>query len=179
MSRILVGVSGSIAAWKACGLVSKLVQAGHTVDVALTRSAQWFVQPLAFSALTHRRVFTDDNWGSDGAPADHLTATGEADLMIVAPCTANLIGKFAHGLADEIVSTTWLGCGAPTLIAPAMNGRMWAHPRVQANVEVLRGDGVHIVGPEDGWLAEQEEGPGRMTEPEGILEAALRILKGE
>lgn len=178
MSRILVGVSGSIAAFKACALVSKLVQAGHTIDVVMTREAGWFVRPLAFSALTHRRVFTDETWGSEGAPADHLMATAEADLMLVAPCTANLIGKFAHGIADEIVTTSYLGCQAPVLIAPAMNWRMWAHPRVQANVEVLRGDGVQIVGPEDGYLAEKEEGPGRMTEPEGILEAALRILEG-
>jgi phosphopantothenoylcysteine decarboxylase/phosphopantothenate--cysteine ligase len=176
MSRILVGVSGSIAAWKACGLVSKLVQGGHTVDVVMTREAQWFVRPLAFSALTHRRVFTDESWGSEGAPADHLVATSEADLMIVAPCTANMIGKFAHGLADEILSTSYLGCQAPVLLAPAMNWRMWAHPRVKANVKVLMGEGVQIVGPEDGWLAEQEEGPGRMTEPEGILDVALRIL---
>ena len=177
--KIVVCVGGSIAAYKACDLVSKLVQAGHHVDVVMTRAAERFVRPLAFAALTHRPVFTQDTWfeGAGGArgPADHLRVSEEADLLVVAPCTANLIGKFAHGIADEIVSTTYLGAGCPVLLAPAMNHRMWAAPRVQANMAVLAGDGVHVVGPASGYLAEGDEGPGRMSEPLDIV-AAIAAL---
>ena len=175
-SRIALLVGGSIAAYKAVDLTSKLVQAGHQVDVVMTREATRFIQPLSFGALTHRRVYTDEIWGDDERPAAHLESTAEAQVIIVAPCTANLIGKFAHGIADEIVSTTWIGADAPCLVAPAMNARMWRHPRVQANVEILKTDGVTFVGPETGYLAEGEEGPGRMTEPDGIIAAMGRLL---
>lgn len=180
MARLFVAVGGSIAAFKACALVSQLVQEGHVVDVAMTRAALEFVRPLSFAALTHRPVFTDERLYDDrsgtGGPADHLRATESAALAIVAPCTANLLAKFAHGIADEIVSTTMLGVSCPLLVAPAMNSRMWAHPRVQANVRLLAGDGVHFVGPATGWLAEGESGAGRMAEPEEILAAAARLL---
>ena len=169
-------MGGSIAAYKACDLASKLVQDGHTVDVVLTREALWFVQPLSFSALTHRTVFTDESWGTGDQPAQHLHVTDSADLLVVAPCTGNLLGKFAHGIADEIVSTTYLGSSCPVLVAPAMNTRMWVHPRVVANVATVRSDGVHVVGPEAGYLAEAEEGVGRMTEPEGIRAEIGRLL---
>ncbi len=172
MGKVLVGVGGSIAAYKACDLVSKLVQAGHTVDVVMTDAAGWFVTPLAFNALTHRETLTNESWTSQTGPAAHLAATQTADCFVIAPCTANLIGKLAHGIADEIVSTTYLGCTAPILVAPAMNTRMWKHPRVQANVKVLEADGVRLVGPESGYLAEAEEGQGRMSEPAAILEAS-------
>lgn len=181
--RIVLCVGGSIAAYKACDLTSKLVQSGHTVDVLLTSAAEHFVKPLAFAALTHRPVFTGATW-FDGASestgaAAHLRVSERADLLVVAPCTANLIGKFAHGIADEIVSTTYLGATCPVLIAPAMHHRMWAAPRVQANVAVLEGDGVRFVGPESGYLAEGDEGPGRMSEPAGILAALGRLLEQE
>ena len=180
--KIVVCVGGSIAAYKACDLVSKLVQAGHHVEVVMSETAERFVRPLAFAALTHRPVFTQGDWfegaGTGRGPADHLRATEEADLLVVAPCTANLIGKFAHGIADEIVSTTFLGAACPVLIAPAMNHRMWAAARVRANVEILAGDGVQFVGPESGYLAEGDEGPGRMSEPEGILAAIDRFSDG-
>jgi phosphopantothenoylcysteine synthetase/decarboxylase len=176
MARVVVGVGGSVAAWKACDLVSKLVQKGHVVDVVLTEHAQWFVKPLAFSALTQRRVHTDVDWGSADAPAEHLVVTHDADLLVVAPCTANLIAKFAHGIADEILSTTWLGVKCPRLVAPAMNFRMWEHPRVRANVEVLRAEGVELVGPGKGWLAEGEAGEGRMAEVPEVLAAAEKHL---
>ena len=179
MARIVLGVGGSIAAWKACDLASKLVQAGHTVDVVMTSEAQWFVQPLAFSALTHRHVFTDETWRSAESPAAHLEATREADLMVIAPCTANLIGKMANGIADEIVSATYLGATCPVLIAPAMNWRMWQHARVKANVATVAKDGVTVIGPEEGYLAEAEEGMGRMSEPEGILAVIERSLSGD
>lgn len=180
MARLVVAVGGSIAAYKACDLVSKLVQAGHRVDVLLTRAALKFVQPLAFAALTQRTAFTDERLWDDraaaGGPADHLRVTEDADLLVVAPCTANLIAQFAHGLADDLVSTTVLGAACPLLLAPAMNHRMWAHPRVQANLALLQGDGVHVVGPTRGWLAEGEVGLGRMEEPEGIQAAIQRCL---
>ncbi len=177
--RIVVCVSGSIAAYKACDLVSKLVQANHHVDVVMSETAERFVRPLAFAALTHRPVFTQGQWfegaGTGLGPADHLRASEQADLLVVAPCTANMIGKFAHGIADEIVSTTYLGATCPVLIAPAMNHRMWAAPRVQANMAILAEDGVHVVGPASGYLAEGDEGPGRMSEPLDIV-AAIAAL---
>jgi phosphopantothenoylcysteine decarboxylase/phosphopantothenate--cysteine ligase len=174
--RIVVGVGGSVAAWKACDLVSKLVQKGDVVDVVLTEHAQWFVKPLAFSALTQRKVHTDAAWGEGDAPAEHLAVTQGADLLVVAPCTANLVGKFAHGLADDILSTTWLGVRCPRMIAPAMNVRMGENARVRANVETLRADGVEVVGPAKGWLAEGETGEGRMVEVADLLAAVDRRL---
>ena len=180
MARIVVGVGGSIAAYKACDLVSKLVQADHVVDVILSRAAERFVRPLAFAALTHRAVFTNKRlWqDTDGAagPAAHLRVTDEADVFVIAPCTANLIGAFAHGLAQEILGSTYLGAACPVFIAPAMHTRMWNHPRVQANVARLREDGVGIIGPATGYLAEGQEGTGRMEEPAGILETLTRFL---
>ena len=179
-AKIVVCVGGSIAAYKACDLVSKLVQAGRTVDVVMTRAAEQFVRPLSFAALTHRAVFTNDVWfdgaGAARSPADHLHMTENADLLVVAPCTANLLGAFAHGLADEIVSTTVLGATCPILLAPAMNVRMWKNHRVQANLQTLRGDGVHVVGPESGYLAEADEGMGRMSEPADIVAGVDALL---
>lgn len=179
-SRIVVGVGGSIAAWKTCDLVSQLVQAGHPVEVVMTAAARRFVRPLAFAALTHRPVLTDEDWfdGRTRGPAEHLRVGGEADLLVIAPCTANLLGKFAHGIADEIVSCTFLGAVCPVLVAPAMHHRMWASPRVQANLEILRGDGVTLVGPVRGHLAEGDEGLGRMSEPAQILAAVEAALPG-
>src|SRR5262245_11079680 len=142
----------------------------------MTRMAARFLKPLSFSALTQRRVHTDRGWGEGTHPAEHLAVTRDAHLLIVAPCTANLLGRFAHGLADEIVSTTVLGAGCPVLLAPAMNARMWQNPRVQANVALLKQDGLAFVGPEEGWLAEGETGIGRMAEPAAILAAAGALL---
>jgi phosphopantothenoylcysteine decarboxylase/phosphopantothenate--cysteine ligase len=171
MARVVLGVGGSIAAYKAVDLASKLVQAGHEVSVVLTGNAAKFVRPLSFSALTHRAVLTDETWWSESGPAAHLAATESAHALVVAPCTADLIGKFANGIADEIVSSTYLGAACPTFLAPAMNPRMWKHPRVVANLERLRQDGVHVVPPGTGFVAEGPPGPGRMAEPQEILEA--------
>lgn len=176
MANVVVCVGGSIAAYKACDLVSKLVQAGHGVDVVLTRRALRFVRPLSFSALTHRRPLTDRGWFTPEGSAAHLAVTRDAHLLIVAPCTANLIARFAHGLADEVVSTAVLGAACPVLLAPAMNERMWNNPRVRANVATLTGDGMRLVGPGQGYLAEAEQGVGRMAEPAAILEAAAALL---
>ena len=170
---------GASAAYKACDLVSQLVQGGppRRRD-ADPRAPSASSRPLAFAALTHRAVVMHDDTlevptkVGPGGPADHLTRPPtEADLLVIAPCTANLIGKLAHGIADEIVSTTFLGAGCPVLLAPAMNQRMWAAKRVVANVATLREDGVQFVGPASGYLAEGDEGPGRMSEPADILAA--------
>jgi phosphopantothenoylcysteine decarboxylase/phosphopantothenate--cysteine ligase len=177
MRKVVLGVSGSIAAYKACDFASKLVQAGHEVDVVMTHAATRFVRPLSFSALTHREVFTDRRWGEGSMPHDHLTLVEQAEAFVVAPCTANLIGKFAHGIADDVMSATWLAATCPKWIAPAMNFRMWENARVQANVEILKGDGVHLLGPDSGYLAEAETGPGRMCEVAAmmaVLEEAWR-----
>ena len=176
MARVVLGVSGSIAAYKACDLASKLVQAGHTVDVVMTQAARRFVQPLSFSALTHREVFTDETWFEGERSHEHLSATEEADLLVVAPATANVIAKFATGLADEVLSAMVLAAACPVLIAPAMNTRMWANPRTVANVERLREDGLRFVGPAEGYLSEAERGVGRMSEPSEILREIDALL---
>lgn len=176
MARILLGVGGSIAAYKACDLTSMLVQAGHDVDVVMTEAAERFVTPLAFTALTHRPVLTQATWWSEAGAAAHLTATDAADVFVIAPCTANLLGKLAHGIGDEIVSTTYLGCAVPVLLAPAMHARMWRHPRVQANAQTVAGDGVTLIGPATGYLAEGQTGPGRMSEPTEIVAAVAAAL---
>jgi phosphopantothenoylcysteine decarboxylase/phosphopantothenate--cysteine ligase len=174
LSRVVLGVGGSIAAYKAADLCSKLVQAGHEVEVVMTRMALRFVRPLTFSALTHRPVHTDETWGEGSAPAAHLKATESAHLLVVAPCTADLVGKFANGIADDVLSSTYLGVPCPVLVAPAMNQRMWRHARVQGNVARLKADGVVVVEPGTGFLAEGDVGPGRMAEPSEILAAIAR-----
>jgi len=176
MARVVLGVGGSIAAYKAADLCSKLVQAGHEVEVVLTQMALRFIQPLTFSALTQRRVHTDAGWGKGDEPAAHLRATEGAEALVIAPCTADLIGKLANGIADDILSTTYLGAGCPVLLAPAMNQRMWRHPRVVANVARVKEDGVVLLEPPEGWLAEGETGPGRMAEPKEVLDAVTRLL---
>ncbi len=176
MSHLVLGVTGSIAAYKAVDLASKCVQAGHEVDVVMTRAALRFVRPLSFSALTHRRVFTDRTWGTGSTPQDHLRVTEDADLLVVAPCTANVLARIAHGLSGSVLTATVLGAKCPVLLAPAMNVRMWENPRTRRNVRVLEEDGVHLVGPASGWLSEGEVGPGRMSEPGAILEAMNPLL---
>lgn len=176
MANLVLGVGGSIAAYKAVDLCSKCVQAGHVVDVVMTRMALKFVGALSFSALTHRPVFLDETWGEGDRPAAHLTATEGAKLFVVAPATADLIAKFAHGIADDMVSTTYLGASCPVLVAPAMNHRMWKHPRVVDNVARLKKDGVQVVEPGSGWLAEGEVGAGRMAEPADLVTVITRLL---
>ena len=142
----------------------------------MTRGARRFVRPLTFAALTHQRPFTDRTWGKGPVPHDHLKVVEEADLLVVAPATANVIAKFAHGIADDILGATYLATTCPVLVAPAMNTRMYAHPRTQANVATLEGDGVHRVGPDEGYLSEAEHGKGRMSEPTAILDRIESLL---
>lgn len=167
----LVCVTGGIAAFKTAMLVSQLVQRGCGVRVAMTRNARRFVGPITFQALSGRPVYTD-MWRSQG-DIPHLALTEVADLAVVAPATANLLGKLAGGIADDLISSLLLGAACPVMLAPAMNERMWAHPSVQRNVAFLREHGYELIGPEEGWQACRAVGPGRMSEPQTLL-AAIR-----
>ena len=172
--RILVCVGGGIAAYKACELVRRLRDAGAGVRVAMTDSAQRFVSPTSFQALSAEAVRTS-LWDAQAeASMGHLELAGWADHIVVAPATANLIARLAHGFANDLVTTLCLASEAPLTIAPAMNHRMWKHPATQANVELLRSRGARVVGPDDGPLAEGESGPGRLAEPMAIVAALAR-----
>jgi phosphopantothenoylcysteine decarboxylase/phosphopantothenate--cysteine ligase len=165
MARILLGVTGGIAAYKACTLVRLLVRAGHEVHPVLTASAERFVAAETFTALARRAPSED--------PYPHL---GRFDLLVVAPLTANTLARLAHGLADDVLTEAALAHSGPVLVAPAMNARMWAHPATQDNVATLRARGVHLVGPSEGELAEGEEGVGRMAEPEEIFARVQELV---
>jgi phosphopantothenoylcysteine decarboxylase/phosphopantothenate--cysteine ligase len=167
MSRVLLGVTGGIAAYKACELCRLLVKDGHDVVPLVTPGAGRFVTTETFRALA-RRPPGDDVYL-------HLT---RADLLVVAPCTANTLAKLAHGLADNVLTEAALAHRGPVLVAPAMNPRMWAHPATRANAEALRSRGVVLVGPDEGETAEGELGVGRMAEPDEILVAARNLLMG-
>src|SRR2546423_4236413 len=167
MPRVLLGVTGGIAAYKACELVRLLVREGYDVVPLVTAGADRFVRRGTFEALA-RRPRNDD-------PYPHLT---RAELLVVAPCTANTLAKLAHGLADNVLTEAALAHRGPVLVAPAMNPRMWASPATRANVETLRRRGVELVGPDEGELAEGEWGVGRLAEPEEIYRRA-RALLGE
>jgi phosphopantothenoylcysteine decarboxylase / phosphopantothenate---cysteine ligase len=165
VARILLGVTGGIAAYKSCTLVRLLVRAGHEVEPVLTAAAERFVTPETFRALA-RRAPNDD-------PYPHL---GRWDLLVVAPLTANTLARMAHGLADDVLTEAVLAHQGPVLVAPAMNTRMWLHPATRENVETLRNRGVELVGPAAGELAEGEEGIGRMAEPEEIFARVQAML---
>jgi phosphopantothenoylcysteine decarboxylase/phosphopantothenate--cysteine ligase len=165
MARILLGVTGGIAAYKACTLVRLLVRSGHDVQPVLTAGAERFVSSETFLALARK------SRGQSAYP--HLERW---DLVVVAPLTANTLARLAHGLADDLLTEAALAHDGPTLVAPAMNSRMWLHPATQANVATLRARGVELVGPADGELAEGEEGVGRMAEPEEIHRRVAQLL---
>ncbi|RJP39711.1 MAG: bifunctional phosphopantothenoylcysteine decarboxylase/phosphopantothenate--cysteine ligase CoaBC [Phycisphaerales bacterium] len=175
--EVLVGVCGGIAAYKVCTVVSRLVQCGAGVTVVMTRAAREFVTPLTFKALSGRPV-VDDLWTApDAQDTQHIRLTERADLVLVAPATANIIAKMACGLADEVLSTVLLAAGSPVLIAPSMNERMWNHPAVRANMTTLRDRGVMVIEPESGWLACRTIGAGRLADPERIADAVLDALR--
>src|SRR6187397_1429794 len=167
MSRVLLGVTGGIAAYKACELTRLLVRAGHEVIPLVTPGADRFVRRETFAALA-RRPANEDLY-------PHLT---RADLLVIAPLTANTMAKLAYGLADDVLAEAALAHRGPVLIAPAMNPRMWAHPATQANAATLRERGVELIGPEAGELAEGESGLGRMSEPDEIARR-IEALLGE
>lgn len=175
MACILVGVTGGIAAYKAVELVRLLKARGFTVKVIMTESATRLVGPATFRAVSGNPVALS-LWSEAGDPVPHISLAQEADLVIVAPATANILAKMAHGLADDLLSTTLLATRAPVMVAPAMNDRMYRHPATQANILELKRRGVQVAGPASGALACGEEGEGRMLEPLQIVEAALDIL---
>ena len=167
--RILLCVGGGIAAYKALELVRRLRDAGASVQVAMTAGAQQFVTPLSFQALSGHPARTT-LWDSAAEQAmGHLELARWADRVVVAPATADLLARLAHGLADDLVTTLCLATEAPLSVAPAMNHRMWRHPATVANVALLRSRGVQVIGPDDGPLAEGESGPGRLSEPDAIV----------
>lgn len=175
--RILMGVTGSIAAYKAADLVSKLAQAGAILDVVLTASALKFVTALTFQSLTGRRAYTDaDLWGTE-AHVLHVELARKAELLVIAPCTANTIAILAHGEADSLLAVTALSAKCPLLIAPAMESNMYAHPATQENLAKLAGRGAYITGPAEGHLASGKSGQGRMLETLELF-GHIRLMLG-
>jgi phosphopantothenoylcysteine decarboxylase / phosphopantothenate---cysteine ligase len=167
--NILLGVTGSIAAYKAADLASKLTQAGAAVDVILTASALKFITPLTFQSVTARKAFTDEDlWGGEGH-VRHIGLGMSGDLLLIAPASANTIAKLAHGIADNLLCVTALAARCPVVLAPAMDGGMFGHPATQANLDILRKRGVFIIGPAEGHMASGLVGLGRMSEPVEIL----------
>jgi phosphopantothenoylcysteine decarboxylase/phosphopantothenate--cysteine ligase len=175
--HVVLGVSGSIACYKALEVASRLVQAGATVDVAMTPSATQFVQPLAFRSLTGREPYVDmfRPHGTDGEA--HVELARRADVMLIAPATASTLSRLATGLAEDFVALTAIATTAPLLVAPAMDTQMWAHPSTEANLATLKSRGVEFIGPAEGRLASGRVGAGRLTEPEQIVDA-LRARLG-
>lgn len=167
--KILLGVGGGIAAYKAAELARLLMQGGHQVQAVMTDSAREFVQPLTFAALTGRKVLTD--LFEIESAIEHIAVAEEHDLLVIAPATADLVGKLAHGLAGDFLTTLYLAFTKPVVIAPAMNVHMWRHPATQANIDILRKRGHRIVEPDSGYLACGMTGPGRLADPETIAEA--------
>lgn len=172
--EVLIGVTGGIAAYKTAALVSRLVQAGAGVTVVMTECATKLVGPKTFEALTGRPVGLEV-FGPGAHP--HIEPARRAELLCVAPATANLLAKAACGLADDLLSTILLSFSGPVLLAPAMNAQMWAKPAVQRNVKQLAADGCTILAPEEGRLSCGEEGPGRMASPEAIFRAIEEALE--
>lgn len=174
--RIVVGVTGSIAAYKAADLVSKLAQAGAEVDVILTESAQRFVTPLTFHSLTGREVYTDIFEVKAELQISHVELSRRADAVVIAPASATTIARIAHGLADNLLSLTVLATKAPVLLAPAMDSQMYENPATQANLVLLKERGMTIVGPEEGRLATGRMGRGRLVDTETLLGAIRQVL---
>src|SRR5256885_1092154 len=181
--RITLGVTGGVAAYKAAELVRRLQQDGFTVQVVMTRGAREFVTPLTFAALSGQKVITDLFGDSSGGEAnlesaiEHIAVAQRTDLLLVAPATADVIAKFARGIADDFLTTLHLASTAPVVIAPAMNVNMWNHAATQENLEMLRARGVHVVQPDEGYLACGMTGPGRLAGQEAIIAAVRDALK--
>ena len=174
--EVIVAVCGGIAAYKVADVVSKLVQLGAGVTVVMTPDAPKFVTPLTFEALSGRPVRTSTFDLVDTSDPQHIGLTERADLMLVAPATANTIAKIAHGLCDDLVSLMVAASACPVVFAPAMNNRMWEHPVARENVAKLQGIGYRFIGPEPGWLACRNVGVGRMSEPGKIVDDVTQML---
>ncbi|RZP29744.1 bifunctional phosphopantothenoylcysteine decarboxylase/phosphopantothenate--cysteine ligase CoaBC [bacterium] len=177
MALIALGVSGGISVYKAVDVVRLLQQQGHEVVVVMTANAQKFVGPLTFEAITRRRVLTDQYETGMNTDIDHIALASSIDALLVAPATANVIGKFSHGIADDFLSSLFLATKAPVLIAPAMNTNMYENAAVQENCRVLSARGVSFVDPEDGYLACGWVGKGRLAEPSVIVSAVGECLR--
>jgi phosphopantothenoylcysteine decarboxylase/phosphopantothenate--cysteine ligase len=174
--KVALGISGGIAAYKAAEVLRGLQRAGCTVRVAMTKRACEFIQPLTFRALSGAHVIVDDYAPDNPDPIAHITFSQSVDLFLVAPATANIIAKFANGVADDFITSTYLASTSPVMIAPAMNTSMWHHPATQRNIQKLRADGVYVIDPDEGEMACGTVGPGRLSDPEVIVAAALDIL---
>jgi phosphopantothenoylcysteine decarboxylase len=174
--KIILGITGSIAAYKAAELTSQLRKKGAEVFPVMTAGAQKFITPLTLQALARQPVATDLWSEGNGWQPGHVELADKADLLLIAPATADVIAQFAHGLAPDFLSSLHLVCRAPLLIAPAMNGKMWFHPATVANVATLTTRGAQFIGPEEGMLACGYEGIGRLWPVEGIVERAEQLL---
>ncbi len=182
--RITLGVSGGVAAYKSAELVRRLQQEGHSVQVVMTRAAREFITPLTFAALSGQKVITDlfaGEGSGSGEPnlesaIEHIAVAQRTDLLVVAPATADVLAKFARGIANDFLSTLYLASTAPVVVAPAMNVNMWQHAATQENLSILRARGVHIVEPGEGYLACGMTGPGRLAEQEEIVKAIQQIV---
>ena len=174
--NVIIGVTGGIAAYKVAELARMLVKSGASVKVIMTGAAQQFVTPLTFRTITGNPVATS-MWSDPASPIPHISLSEEADLILVAPATANIIAKYAQGVADDLLSTTLLAAKGTVVVAPAMNTRMYLHPSTQKNLDALGERGVVVIDPGEGELACGDEGIGRMAEPSGIMEVLERELK--
>ena len=180
--KIALGVTGGVAAYKAAELVRRLQQEKLDVQVVMTRAAQEFITPLTFAALTGQKVITDLFSAAGAAPAnvesaiEHIAVAQRIDLLLVAPATADILGKFAHGIAEDFLSTLYLATKAPVVVAPAMNVNMWDHPATQENLAALRARGVHVVDPDEGYLACGMTGAGRLAATETIAKKVCEVL---
>ena len=168
--KIVLGITGSIAAYKSCLIIRELVKRGAEVQVVITPAGKEFITPITLSALTQKPVISDFFSQRDGTWHSHVALGLWADAMLIAPCTASTLGKMANGIADNMLITTYLSMKAPVFIAPAMDLDMYAHPTTQQNMERLKGFGNHIIEPQSGFLASGLEGKGRMEEPEKIVD---------
>ena len=173
---VTLGITGGIAAYKAAELCSALVKRDFDVQVVMTENATRFITPLTFQTLTRRPVVTS-LWNAYDWKPEHVAVAEVTDLFVVAPCSANFLGKYAHGIADDALTTFAISMRCPVLLAPAMNPAMWAHPAVAENVRILRERGVNFVGPESGRVACGEDGTGRMSEPEVIASRVAAIIR--
>lgn len=178
--RVLVGVTGGIAAYKTAAVVSRLAQSGAEVTVAMTESATRFVSPLTFQALSARPVYTSSWEHVESQDPQHISLANRVDAVVVAPCSMDCMARLATGRADDVITLILSAVDrarTPVLLAPAMNSVMWAQPATRRNADVLRADGFRFVGPGDGWQACRHVGPGRMSEPEEILNALAPLLR--
>lgn len=180
--KIALGVTGGVAAYKAAELVRRLQDEGLDVQVVMTRAAQEFITPLTFAALTGKKVITEMFGADSSAPAnvesaiEHMAVAQRIDLLLVAPATADILSKFAHGAADDFLSTLYIATKAPVVVAPAMNVNMWEHPATQENLATLRARGVHVVDPDEGYLACGMTGAGRLAATESIVRKVSDVL---